>query len=83
MVAGMVILLAITGVVTVPSLPFTADVLPSVTSLFEARSLQSARSLAGALADSGILGDLQLADAANYVETAIQRARRFIAEFPQ
>ena len=86
MVAGMVVVLAIIGVVTVPGLPFTSKILPSVTGLFEARGLDTARSLAGSVLDSGLLGDLsasEVATAVNYVEEAIERARRFIADYPQ
>ena len=86
MVASMVLLLALIGVVTVPSLPFTSNILPSVTGLFKARHLESARRLAGSLLDGGMLGDLapaDMADAVSYVETAIERARSFIADFQQ
>ncbi|KAF0290682.1 hypothetical protein FJT64_011119 [Amphibalanus amphitrite] len=86
MIAGIVVVLAIIGVVTVPGLPFTASVLPTVTGLFKARSLDSARSLASSVLDSGLFGDLSAADVAGavtYVDEAIERARRFIADYPQ
>ena len=67
MIAGIVVVLAIIGVVTVPGLPFTASVLPTVTDLFKARSLDSARSLASSVLDSGLFGDLSAADVAGAV----------------
>ena len=81
MVAGMVIVLAVIGVVTVPGLPFIDNLMPSVTSLFKARHLATARSLAGDLL--GELPPLDVAEAVSYVENAIESARRFIADFPQ
>ncbi|XP_037070981.1 uncharacterized protein LOC119092114 [Pollicipes pollicipes] len=65
LLAGVVVCLSLIGVITVPFLPFTTQVLPQLTNLFKAR----------ALADWSLT---DVADTVNMVETAIERGRRFV-----